>query len=120
PQALGRELLQRGWLTPYQANLLLQGRGSDLVLGSYVLLERLGEGAAGQIFKARHQGMNRLAALKLLRKDLLSDNDAVGRFHREVEVVSHLSHPNIVHSYDAGVLGGTHYLAMEYVEGIDL
>jgi serine/threonine protein kinase len=119
-QALAKELLQRGWLTPYQANHLLQGKTDALVLGPYVLLERLGEGAMGEIFKARHTSMNRLAAVKILRKDLLTDSDAVGRFFREVEVLSHVSHANIVRAYDADVLGKTHYLAMEYVEGTDL
>jgi len=119
-QAFAKELLQRGWLTAYQANHLLQGHGAELVLGPYVILERLGEGAAGHILKARHQAMNRTVALKILRKDLLGDKDAVGRFYREVELASQLAHPNIVHSYDAGVLGQTYYLVLEYVEGIDL
>src|SRR5271166_5572598 len=50
PKALAKELMQRKWLTPYQANLLLQGKGKELLLGSYVLLERLGEGGMGQVF----------------------------------------------------------------------
>ena len=66
-QALARYTLERDWLTPYQVNLLLQGRGAELVLGPYLLLERLGEGGAGQVFKARHQKMDRLVALKVIR-----------------------------------------------------
>jgi serine/threonine protein kinase len=120
PRALARDLLQRNWLTPYQVNQFLQGRGADLVLGPYVLLERLGEGGAGQVFKARHQRLNRLVALKVIRKDLLHDAEAVRRFYREIAVVSRLDHPHIVHALDAGPTGTTHVLAMEFVEGTDL
>src|SRR5215472_3950098 len=83
-RALARELLQRGWVTPYQVNQLLQGRGAELVLGPYLLLERLGEGGMGQVFKARHQLMNRAVALKVIRKERLAHPDAVHRFHREI------------------------------------
>lgn len=119
-KALAGNLLQRGWLTPYQVNQLLQGRGQDLVLGSYLLLERLGEGGAGQVFKARHQKMDRIVALKIIRKELLDDEEAVARFFREIEIVSRLDHPNVVHAYDAGPAGPTFFLAMELVEGTDL
>ena len=119
-RALAKELLARNWLTPYQVNQLLQGRGGNLVLGSYLLLERLGEGGAGQVFKARHQKMNRVIALKLIRKELLADAEVLGRFYREIQIVSQLDHPNVVHAFDAGPAGPTHFLAMEYVEGTDL
>jgi WD40 repeat protein/serine/threonine protein kinase len=115
-----KELVQRNWLTPYQANQLAQGRAHDLLLGSYLLLRRLGEGGAGQVFLARHQRMDRVVALKLLRRELLADAEVVGRFYREVQVLSKLDHPNVVHAYDAGPVRGTHFLAMEYVEGTDL
>src|SRR5262249_15625861 len=49
--ALGKELIRRGWLTPYQVNQLLQHKGSELLVGPYVLVERLGAGGAGQVFK---------------------------------------------------------------------
>jgi serine/threonine protein kinase len=120
PRALAKELLERGWLTPYQVNQLLQGRGQDLVLGSYLLLERLGEGGVGQVFKARHQRMERTVALKVIRKELLAEPEVVRRFYREIEVVSKLTHPNVVHAYDAGPIGTNHVLVMEYVDGIDL
>jgi WD40 repeat protein/tRNA A-37 threonylcarbamoyl transferase component Bud32 len=119
-RGLARELLQRGWLTPLQANQLLQGRGADLILGPYIVLERLGEGGGGQVFKARHQKLGRAVALKLIRKELLTDAEVLGRFYREIQVVSQLDHPNVVRAYDAGPVGGTHFLAMELVEGTDL
>jgi serine/threonine protein kinase len=118
--ALGKDLLQRGWLTPYQVNQVLLGRGPDLILGPYVLLERLGEGGTGQVFKARHQHLRRIVALKQIRKELLTDPEVVGRFYREIQVVSQLDHPNVVHAFDAGPIGTSHCLVMEYVEGTDL
>jgi serine/threonine-protein kinase len=120
PRTLIQALLQRGWLTPYQANRLLQGRVGELLLGPYLLLDRLGEGGAGQVFKARHQKMNRLAAVKMIRPELLADDEAVSRFYREIHVIAQLHHPNVVHAFDAGPAAGTHFLAMEYVEGTDL
>jgi serine/threonine protein kinase len=120
PKALAQELLGRGWLTPFQVNLLLQSRGSQLLLGPYVLLDRLGEGGTGQVFKARHRRMNRLVAIKVIRKELMEDAEVVRRFYREIEVISRLSHPNIVHAFDAGPIGSVHTLVMEYVEGSDL
>jgi serine/threonine-protein kinase len=120
PKLLGQELLQRGWLTPYQVNQLLQGRGADLVLGPYLLLERLGGGGTGQVFKARHMRLQRDVALKLIRKELLADPEVMARFDREIRIISRLSHPNIVHAYDAGPIGSAHLLVMEYLEGIDL
>src|SRR5262249_17461492 len=119
-RALGKELLRRGWLTAYQVNRLLQGRSDELVLGPYLLMERLGEGGAGQVFKAWHRRMKRVVALKVIRRQLLVEPEVVSRFCREIQVVSQLSHRNVVRAYDAGEDGPTRYLAMEYVEGIDL
>jgi serine/threonine protein kinase len=120
PMALARELLGRDWLTAYQVNHLLWGRESGLLLGPYVLLERLGEGGTGWVFKARHQHLDRLVAVKVLRHELLADPEVVARFYREIQVVSQLAHPNVVHAYDAGPVGADHVLVMEYAEGIDL
>jgi serine/threonine protein kinase len=119
-RVLAKELLHKGWLTPYQVNQLLQGRGRDLLVGPYLLLERLGEGGAGQVFKVRHEKMNRILALKVIRKELLADPEIVGRFYREIRIAGQLDHPNVVHAYDAGPAGSSHFLAMEYVEGTDL
>src|SRR5207237_1522442 len=112
PRALARELVQRGWLTPYQANQVHLGRAAELLLGSFVLLERLGEGGMGQVFKARNWKLGRLVALKLIRKDRLDNPDAIRRFQREVRSAAALDHPNIVHALDADEVGGTHLLVM--------
>jgi serine/threonine-protein kinase len=120
PRALADELLRRGWLTTYQVNLLLQGHGDELLLGSYVLLDRIGEGGMGQVFKAKNWKLGRVVALKLIRKERLAKEDIVRRFEREIRAVAQLSHPNIVLAYDADEVNGTHFFAMEYVEGQDL
>jgi serine/threonine protein kinase/Leucine-rich repeat (LRR) protein len=117
PKALAGELIRRGWLTAYQANQLLQGKGQELVLGSYILLERLGEGGMGQVFKARHRNLGRTVAVKLIRKERLDNPDATKRFEREVRATAALNHPNIVRAYDADRIGATHLLVMECVEG---
>src|SRR5262249_17717364 len=86
----------------------------------YRLLETIGQGGMGQVFKAQHTLMNRIVALKVIRKEKLAKPAVVARFHREVQLAAQLAHPNIVTAYDAGRTGDTHYLAMEYVDGINL
>jgi tRNA A-37 threonylcarbamoyl transferase component Bud32 len=120
PQALARELLQRGWLTPLQINRLFQGRGRELRLGPYSFLERLGSGGMGQVFKARHDDLDQLVAVKILRNDLMRHPLAVRRFRREIRALIQLAHPHIVMALDTGEIHQVHYFAMEYVEGIDL
>jgi hypothetical protein len=120
PRPLGLHALKSGWLTRFQINVIAKGRGQDLTFGSYVVLDSLGEGAMGQVFKAHHQRMGRVVALKVIRKEKLASPAAVQRFYQEVKAAAQLSHPNIVIAYDAGSIGATHYLAMEYVDGIDL
>src|SRR5262245_48186593 len=120
PSVVARELVQKKWLTSFQVNQVLQGRGRELRLGPYRLLEKLGEGGMGFVYKAHHQKMGRTVALKVIRKEKLSNATAVRRFEQEIRVVSQLSHPNIVTAFDAGQANDTHYFAMEYVEGIDL
>ncbi len=120
PTPLARAVLKRGWLTRFQLNAIATGRAKDLTIGPYVLLDRLGEGGMGMVYKARHQHMQRVVALKVIRKEKLANPEAVARFYKEVEAAARLHHPNIVLAYDAGQAGNTHYLSMEYVEGVDL
>lgn len=100
-KALVRELLQRGWLSAFQANQLLQGRAQDLVIGSYVLVDRVGEGGMGAVYKARHAKLGRVVAVKVIRKERLAKADAVRRFQREIRAAAQLNHPNIVRAFDA-------------------
>ncbi len=118
-RGLAQELVRQGDLTTFQARRLLEGRGQTLVVESYRLLDRLGEGGMGEVFKARHLRMDRVVALKLIQKGRVQP-DAIERFLREARAAAQLSHPNIVVAHDAGQAGATHFIAMEYVEGVDL
>ena len=119
-QIVAHELVYRGWLTPFQAQRLLQGRGRDLVVGSYVLLESIGEGGMGCIYRARNWKLGTPAAVKLIRPDRARDRVAVGRFLREVRALGAIRHPHVVLALDADVAGDRPYCAMEYVPGTDL
>ena len=112
-------LVQSGKLTEFQAATIGQGRPQSLILGEYVLLNILGKGGMGVVFRARHRLMDRVVALKTLPTGAIKP-DTVQRFYREVKAAARLSHPNIVTAYDAGEHAGTHYLVMEYVVGRDL
>ncbi len=115
-----RDLARQKVLTLLQANALYAGKSRGLTLGNYVLLERIGTGGMGMVFKAQHRRMKRIVAVKILSRAMLKNPDALRRFHREVEAAAKLTHPNIVAAFDADESDGTHFLAMEYVEGVDL
>jgi serine/threonine protein kinase len=89
-------------------------------LGQYELVEQLGRGGMGTVYKAFHTRLKRPVALKLLPKARLQDAQAVARFQREMEAVGRLDHPHLVRAYDAGEADGQLYLAMEFLEGLDL
>src|SRR5262249_44500010 len=101
PGELAKELMSRGTLTRYQTERLFHGEGRQLVLGQYILLEPLGEGGMGQVYKARHVRMKRIVALKVIRKDMAAGSMVLQRFEQEIEAAAALQHPNIVIAYDA-------------------
>jgi tRNA A-37 threonylcarbamoyl transferase component Bud32 len=119
-ESLARELVRQGKLTTFQVNAVYQGKTRGLVFGEYVVLDKLGAGGMGRVFRARHRRMDRIVALKVLPREALDSAQAVERFEREVRAAARLLHPNIVAAYDAGVHEGIHYLVMEYVPGQDL
>ncbi len=119
-QGLARELVQAGKLTRYQAAAVYQGKRKGLVFGDYTVLELIGQGGMGQVFKARHGTMQRIVALKVLPRRAMQLASNVKRFQREVRAAARLMHANIVTAYDAGEQEGTYYLVMEYVDGRDL
>ena len=107
-------------LTKFQLKMLLMGRNSGFFLGPYRILDQLGQGGMGRVYKAMHQTMNRVVALKVLSPQVMSSERAHELFLREVQAAAQLSHPNIVMAFDANENEGRHYLAMEYVAGPNL
>ena len=89
-------------------------------LADYELLEELGRGGMGVVYKARQVYLNQIVAVKILPHHYLDDAQAVGRFRREMQSIGALSHPNIVGAYNAGEAGGVHFLVMEFVDGVNL
>jgi len=119
-QRFAQQLVQQGKLTRFQASVIYQGRGRGLVFGEYRVLDRIGAGGMGQVFRAEHRKMKRVVALKVLPTATMKSPDAIKRFEREVEAAARLNHPNIVTAHDAGEHSGLHFLVMELVEGDDL
>jgi serine/threonine-protein kinase len=119
-RALASSLIENCQLTSFQAEALLDGRLSQLFIGNYTILSRLGTGGMGTVYKARHRRMNRVVAIKMLWRDPSGHSDRPQRFQREVETIAQLSHPNIVIAHDAGESDAGLYLVMEYVDGCDL
>ena len=120
PEPLARDLVQRRLLTAYQIRRLWKGRGPELVLNQYVLIDRLGEGGMGEVFKARHTRLDRDVALKVMRKEKMANPEAVKRFRREIRAAATLAHENVVMAYDADQSGDVHFFAMEFVDGATL
>ena len=119
-EQLARELVKRKRLTAYQALEIYLGKGESLVLGNYVVLDKLGEGGMGVVLKAEHRRMKRIVALKVISPQAINARGVIQRFEREVQAVAKLEHPNIVTAHDADQAGETHFLVMQYVEGDDL
>lgn len=113
-------LLAEQGLTGFQIAAMKEGRGTSLRVSNYDILDRLGAGGMGTVFKARHRRMKRVVALKVLAANLSNDPIYIKRFQREVEAIASLGHPNIVMAYDADEAESGHFLVMEFVQGRDL
>ncbi len=119
PLALAHQLTSEGTLTEFQARRLLKGKKS-LTFGRYALLDHIGEGGRGRVFKARHLLMDRLVALKVMLPATSLNETAVSRFFREMKIVALLENPHVVRAIDADVHEGAPYIVMEYLDGDDL
>jgi len=119
-EVIARELVRAGVLTRYQAAAVYQNKTKGLFVGPYLVLDKIGTGGMGMVFKARHRDHGVVVALKLLPPKFAEKREAVQRFLREAETLARLNHPNIVSSFEVSEINGVHYLAMDYAEGLDL
>jgi formylglycine-generating enzyme required for sulfatase activity/serine/threonine protein kinase len=119
-EELVRELVKQHHLTKFQAHQIAAGKVKALILGGYTILDRIGAGGMGQVFKALHRRMDRTVAIKMLPPAMVKDAAAVARFEREVRAAAKLEHTNIVTAYDADQANGVHFLVMQFVDGQDL
>lgn len=117
-QALANVLVEQGKLNRWQAEQLQAGR-MKFTLGPYRMLDSIGQGGMGQVFKAEHEWMGRTVAVKVLPRHK-STPDAITSFTREIRAQAQLDHPNLVRAFDAGHDGNVHFLVTEYVPGADL
>lgn len=117
------------WQQPTYQHLVAQAKAiptlplhADVTtrIGNYLLLEPLGEGGMGRVYKAMHQRLKKTVAVKLITPSLLRSSEARHRFRREIEAVGRLASPHIVTAFDADEIDGHDFLVMEYVEGKNL
>jgi eukaryotic-like serine/threonine-protein kinase len=95
--------------------------GRDILNGQFQILQKIGSGGMGSVYKALQPAMNRMVAVKILHPKLANRKDLVSRFRREARAMSHLTHPNTVKVYLYGELeDGSLYIVMEYLEGKNL
>jgi HD-GYP domain-containing protein (c-di-GMP phosphodiesterase class II) len=126
-EELARTLIAQGLLTAFQVSRIYAGHTFGLVLGNYRIVERLGAGGMGVVYKAEHIHMKRAVAIKVLVSEEDEQSIFLQRFYSEMQATAVLSHPNIVLAFDAGEMVVPNsanqvlrYLVMEYVQGQNL
>ncbi len=120
PREIAKALVSWKLLTKFHVKMLLQGKSSGFFIGPYCIQELLGQGGMGRVYKAIHQTMNRVVALKVLSAQVVNSERARELFLREARATAQLTHPNIVMAFDANEISGRHYLAMEFINGPNL
>lgn len=120
PARAAHALVAAGLITKFQAGRLLAGKSSGFHVGPYIIREKIGDGAMGKVFRAKHRTMHRAVTVKVLSNELMQTPDSREVIQREVRAAAQLSHPNIVTAYDSNELGEHYYLVLEYVDGPNL
>lgn len=117
-QQIAQRLVEMGVINNWQAGQLLEGR-TKFTLGPYKIIDSIGQGGMGQVFKAEHSVLGRVVAVKVLPRSK-STPEAILNFNNEIRALAKLDHPALVRALDAGHDGNVYYLVTEYVPGSDL
>jgi len=124
PEAFARALVERNYLTPFQADELLRGNYRRLKIAGFTILEALGWGGMGMVFRAAHSQTGQVVALKVLSDRFRQDPGMRARFRLESRAGKKFIHPNLIETYESGtteeVFGQAEYMAQELFEGITL
>lgn len=117
-EELGQRLVDLGYLNRWQVEQLKEGR-TKFTLGPYRIVNAIGKGGMGHVFKAEHKLLGRIEAIKVLPKTK-STPDAIAAFQREIRAQAQLDHPNLVRISYADFEGDTYFFVTEFVPGTDL
>lgn len=114
------QFVRLGLLTSFQAKRILAGKTDGFLLGPYEVLEPIGQGRGGKVYRARHRTMNRVVAIKLLTPERTRSTAFREAFQSATRAAVQLVHPHIVTTYDANQCDGRMYAVLEYVPGCNL
>src|SRR5947209_5680848 len=115
---LGESSAARRYSSSARHNVKLQP--GDVIAGRYEIIDLLGEGGMGAVYKASDNEVNRIVALKLIRADLAADPAILGRFRQELLTAHQVTHKNVIRIYDLSEADGVRFITMEFIEGVDL
>ena len=119
-EAMALHMIRSRLLTKFQAEQILGGRGINLTMGKYQILEKIGAGGMGQVYKAFHSSTERIVAIKVILGKGKIEPEVIKRFEREVKAAARLVHSNIITVFDADQADGKIFMVMEYIDGDDL
>lgn len=117
PAKVLQVLVQKGVLTKFQAEQLLQGRHKGFFVKQYKILDQVGIGGMARVFLAEHSIMRRKVALKILPKSKCADPASLARFQREARAIAAINHPNVIRAYDISQEADFFFIVLEYAEG---
>jgi serine/threonine-protein kinase len=120
PRKLATAFQRAGLLTEWHIEKIFAGKYRGFFLGKYKLLGHIGTGGMSSVYLAEHVGLHDKRAIKVLPKKRVHDASYLARFKLEAQAIASLNHPNIVLAHDIDNEGDTHFIVMEYVDGLDL